>query len=30
VVRGFGALSFPQPDGGIVSVTYPLIFDPPS
>jgi len=26
VVRGFGNLSFPQPEGGIVSVVYPLIF----
>jgi hypothetical protein len=28
VVRGFGNLSFPQPDGGIVVVGYPIIFSP--
>jgi hypothetical protein len=28
VVRGFGNLSFPQPEGGIVTVVYPLIFNP--
>ena len=28
VVRGFGNLSFPQPEGGIVTVTYPIIFNP--
>ena len=28
VVRGFGNLSFPQPEGGIVQVTYPIIFNP--
>jgi hypothetical protein len=26
VVRGFGNLSFPQPEGGIVTVVYPLHF----
>ena len=26
VVRGFGSLVFPQPEGGTVSVVYPLIF----
>jgi hypothetical protein len=28
VVRGFQNLSFPQPDGGLVTVTYPLVFTP--
>ncbi len=28
VIRGFGNLSFPSPDGGIVTVVYPLIFSP--
>ncbi len=28
VVRGFGNLSFPVPEGGIVTVVYPLIFSP--
>jgi hypothetical protein len=28
VVRGFSNLSFPQPEGGIVTVVYPVIFDP--
>jgi len=28
VVRGFGNLSFPQPEGGIVTVVYPLVFNP--
>lgn len=28
VVRGFGNLSFPQPEGGIVVVTYPITFTP--
>ena len=28
VIRGFGNLSFPQPEGGIVTVVYPLIFSP--
>ena len=28
VVSGFRSLSFPQPEGGIVTVVYPLIFDP--
>jgi Ca-activated chloride channel family protein len=27
-VRGFGNLSFPQPEGGIVVVQYPIIFSP--
>jgi len=28
VVRGFAALSFPEPEGGLVSVMYPLVFTP--
>jgi hypothetical protein len=28
VVRGFGNLSFPQPEGGIVTVVYPMYFSP--
>jgi len=28
VIRGFSNLSFPQPEGGIVTVVYPLIFTP--
>jgi hypothetical protein len=28
VVRGFGNLSFPQPEGGIVTVVYPITFNP--
>ncbi len=28
VVRGFQNLSFPQPDGGVVTVVYPVIFAP--
>ena len=28
VVRGFNNLSFPQPEGGIVTVVYPIIFTP--
>ena len=28
VVRGFQNLSFPQPEGGIVTVVYPIIFSP--
>jgi hypothetical protein len=28
VVRAFYALSFPQPEGGIVTVTYPIVFSP--
>ncbi len=28
VVRAFYGLSFPQPDGGIVTVTYPIVFTP--
>jgi outer membrane biosynthesis protein TonB len=26
VVRAFYGLSFPQPEGGIVTVTYPIVF----
>ncbi len=28
VVKAFSALTFPEPDGGTVSVTYPLVFSP--
>ena len=28
VVRAFYGLSFPQPEGGIVTVTYPIVFSP--
>jgi hypothetical protein len=28
VVGGFGKLSFPPPDGGIVTVVYPIQFNP--
>ena len=28
VVRGFSSLSFPQPEGGVVTVVYPIIFAP--
>ncbi|MEO5731517.1 MAG: AgmX/PglI C-terminal domain-containing protein, partial [Byssovorax sp.] len=28
VVRAFYGLSFPQPEGGIVTVTYPILFSP--
>ncbi len=28
VARGFGNLSFPQPEGGVVTVVYPIIFNP--
>jgi len=28
VTRGFGNLSFPQPEGGSVEVVYPIVFDP--
>jgi FHA domain len=28
VVRGFNNLSFPQPEGGVVTVVYPIIFSP--
>jgi hypothetical protein len=28
VVRGFANLSFPQPEGGMVTVVYPIIFNP--
>jgi len=30
VVRAFGSLSYPQPEGGIVTVVFPLIFSPGS
>jgi hypothetical protein len=30
VVRSFGNLTFPQPEGGIVTVVYPIIFTPAS
>jgi len=28
IVRGVGNLSFPQPEGGIVTVVYPIVFSP--
>jgi hypothetical protein len=28
VVRGFGDLSFPKPEGGMVTVVYPIMFEP--
>jgi hypothetical protein len=28
VVRGFSGLSFPEPQGGVVKVTYPIAFAP--
>ncbi len=28
VIRGFGNLSFPQPEGGVVTVVYPILFTP--
>jgi hypothetical protein len=28
VVRGFGNLSFPKPEGGVVTVVYPVLFEP--
>ncbi len=28
VVRGFANLSFPQPEGGVVTVSYPIVFNP--
>jgi hypothetical protein len=28
IVRSFNALSFPQPEGGIVTVNYPIMFSP--
>jgi hypothetical protein len=28
VVRGFGTIRFPAPEGGIVTVVYPIIFNP--
>jgi hypothetical protein len=30
VLRGFGNLSFPQPESGTVSVVYPITFSPAS
>jgi hypothetical protein len=30
VTRAFSSLTFPQPDGGIVTVVYPIIFSPAS
>ncbi|MBX3232193.1 MAG: AgmX/PglI C-terminal domain-containing protein [Labilithrix sp.] len=30
VLRGFANLSFPQPEGGVVVVVYPVIFAPPA
>jgi TonB family protein len=28
VLRAFASLSFPEPEGGIVTVVYPVIFSP--
>ena len=28
VVRSFGNLTFPQPEGGVATVTYPIVFSP--
>jgi hypothetical protein len=28
VVKGFYGMSFPQPEGGVVAVTYPIVFSP--
>jgi hypothetical protein len=28
VVKGFGTLKFPKPDGGLVTVVYPIVFNP--
>ena len=28
VLRAFYGLSFPQPEGGVVTVVYPLVFEP--
>jgi tetratricopeptide (TPR) repeat protein len=28
IVRGFSGLAFPQPEGGVVTVSYPIIFAP--
>jgi len=28
IVRAFGNLSFPQPEGGVVTVVYPVVFNP--
>jgi photosystem II stability/assembly factor-like uncharacterized protein len=28
VVRSFGTLSFPKPEGGIVTVVYPIVLSP--
>ena len=30
VVSSFRSLDFPQPDGGIVTVSYPIVFSPPT
>ena len=30
VVRAFNGLNFPQPEGGVVSITYPVLFSPGS
>jgi hypothetical protein len=30
VLRAFSSLSFPSPEGGIVTVVYPLLFEPPA
>ena len=29
VVKGFSNLSFPSPESGMVTVTYPIVFTPP-
>ncbi len=29
VVRAFAGLTFPQPEGGVVAVSYPILFSPP-
>ena len=29
IVRAFKGLSFPQPEGGVVNVVYPILFSPP-
>lgn len=29
VLRAFSGLSFPAPEGGSVTVSYPLLFSPP-
>jgi hypothetical protein len=28
IVRGFGDLSFPEPEGGMITVVYPIMFNP--